>query len=246
MKILALDTATEACSAALYLDGQVLPRFERAGRSHTKLLLPMVQALLAEGGCRFGQLDGIVCGVGPGSFAGVRIAVSYVKGLALAIDRPVFGVSSLAMLAQAALNRGAAQVLAAIDARMNEVYVGRFGRAADGRAVALQAAVVCAPDAVPSAGPGPWTAVGTGWGTYEAALRQATGAELAALDGAALPSAEEALQIALPEFAAGHFFAADRLEPDYLRNKVALTLAEQGQLKDNARRSAPALRDGKP
>jgi tRNA threonylcarbamoyladenosine biosynthesis protein TsaB len=188
----------------------------------------------------------VVCGVGPGSFAGVRIAVSYVKGLALAIDRPVYGVSSLAMLAQAAANRGAVQVLAAIDARMNEVYFGAFRRAEDGRVAAADAAVVCAPEAAPRSGPGHWAAAGSGWGTYESALRAATAATLEAVDGVALPAAEEALQIALPEFRAGHFFAADRLEPDYLRNKVALTLAEQGQLKDNARRSAPALRDGKP
>lgn len=244
MKLLAIDTATEACSAALWLDGQVLPRFEKAGRTHTQLLIPMVQRLLGEAGCSFGQLDGIACGVGPGSFAGVRIAVSFVKGLSLTRDRPVVGVSSLAMLAQAAINRGAPQVLAAIDARMNEVYWGAYQRNAQGLAQLAGVEAVCAPPDVGAVG-GVWAAVGSGWGSYEAALRAACGAQLSAVEGAALPAAQEALQLALPRFQSGQTIHAENLEPSYLRNKVALTLAEQNELKDNARRSAPALRDGK-
>src|SRR3546814_9528921 len=87
MNILALDTATEACSAALQLGDQVIARFEVAGRGHTQKLVPMVRGLLAEAGIAFAQLDAYVCGVGPGSFAGVRIGVSFVKGLALAHER---------------------------------------------------------------------------------------------------------------------------------------------------------------
>lgn len=245
MKILALDTATEACSVALWLDGQVLARTETAGRSHTQMLLPMLQGALAEAGCTLAQFDGIACGIGPGSFAGVRIGVSFVKGLALSLDRPVIGVSSLAMLAQAALNAGAPRVLSAIDARMNEVYWGAYVRDAAGLASLQGEETVCAPAAVPACA-GEWHASGTGWGAYEVALRAACGAQLLQLVPAALPAAREALQLALPRFVAGEGQPADALLPSYLRNKVALTLAEQAQLKDNARRSAPALRDGEP
>src|SRR3546814_5034000 len=105
MNILALDTATEACSAALQLGDQVIARFEVAGRGHTQKLVPMVRGLLAEAGIAFAQLDAYVCGVGPGSFAGVRIGVSFVKGLALAHERPVVAVSSLAMLAAPEIGR---------------------------------------------------------------------------------------------------------------------------------------------
>lgn len=245
MKLLALDTATEACSAALWLDGQMLSRFERVGRSHTQALPAMVHALMAEGGCAFTQLDGLVSGVGPGSFAGVRIAVSYVKGMALALDRPVLGVSSLAMLAQGQIAAGASEVLAAIDARMNEVYWGHYRANAQSLAQQVEAERVCAPDAVPPVKVSA-VATGSGWGSYEAALRAACSAQLVRVEAQALPAAAEALQLALPAWTAQRFHSADQLEPTYLRNKVALTLAEQQELRDNSRRSAPALRDGKP
>ncbi|MFT4045905.1 MAG: tRNA (adenosine(37)-N6)-threonylcarbamoyltransferase complex dimerization subunit type 1 TsaB [Solimonas sp.] len=226
MKLLALDTATEACSAAVLVGGRTLARFETAGRSHTEKLVPMVQALLAEAGLGYAQLDGYVCGVGPGSFAGVRIGVSFVKGLSLAHERPVVGVSSLAMLAVPALRAGAHRVLAAIDARMDEVYFACYARGADGLPALVGEETVCAPAEAPRC-VGEAAAAGTGWGASEMALRAATGARLQAMDGAALPRAEDALAIALPRFARGEAISAAWLLPRYLRNKVALTLAEQ-------------------
>ncbi|WP_028079453.1 tRNA (adenosine(37)-N6)-threonylcarbamoyltransferase complex dimerization subunit type 1 TsaB [Solimonas soli] len=225
MNLLALDTATEACSVALSIDGRALARFEATARGHTEKLVPMVQALLAEAGIGYAQLDGYVCGVGPGSFAGVRIGVSFVKGLALAHERPVVGVSSLAMLALPPLRAGAARVLSAIDARMDEVYFAAYARAADGRPALLGDELICAPADV-GVHDGEWTAAGSGW-RYVDALRAASGASLTAIDAAALPRAEDALAIAEAEFAAGRTISAARLLPRYLRNKVALTLAEQ-------------------
>jgi len=107
LRLLAIDTATEACSAALWIDGAIVERHEVVGRTHTERLLPLVQALLADAGLRPAQLDGLIAGIGPGSFAGVRIGVGLVKGMALGLDRPVVGITSLAMLAQAALDQGA-------------------------------------------------------------------------------------------------------------------------------------------
>lgn len=231
MRLLALDTATEACSAALWLDGQVLERFEVAGRTHTQRMLPMVHGLLADAGLGFAQIDGFVCGVGPGSFAGVRIGVGFIKGLALALTRPVVPVTSLAMLAQAALDDGAEKVLAAIDARMNEVYFGAFTRGADGLAISAEAAQVAAPGQLRVRGPGPWRAVGTGWGAYEPILRAGVEGTLESIDGATLPRASSALKLALPRFVAGEVAQADVLAPVYLRDKVALTLDEQVQLR---------------
>lgn len=232
MRFLALDTATEACSAALWLDGEVAARFELAGRTHTQCLLPMVHGLMAEAGLAFSQLDGFVCGVGPGSFAGVRIGVGYIKGLALALDRPVVPVGSLEMLAQGAIDAGAARVLAAIDARMNEVYFGAFERDADGLARPRASALVAAPEAVRvEASPAAWVAVGTGWGSYEAPLSAAVAAIIDRLDGAALPHATQAMTLALPRFARDQTLSADALAPVYLRDKVALTLDEQARLR---------------
>lgn len=227
MNILALDTATEACSVALWRRGAVVERFETVGRSHTERLLPMVQAVLAEAGLAPAQLDGFVCGIGPGSFAGVRIGVGLVKGMALALDRPAVGVRSLDMLAQAALSDTTPRVLAAIDARTDELYLAGYRReAGGGLEILLPPAVVKAEDvgAIPE---GPWLAVGSGLARFGAALRAAT--QIAEEDGAALPRARHALALAVPEFEAGRAPAADALEPAYLRNKVALTLAEQAQ-----------------
>ncbi len=235
MRLLAIDTATEACSAALWLDGRVLEHYEVVGRGHTERLLPMVHAMMSEAGTSYSQLDGIACGVGPGSFAGVRIAVGFAKGVAMSLELPVVPVSSLAMLAQARIEAGAERVIACIDARMNEVYLGVYERGTDGLAQALQPEQVCPPGEarVPTA-PG-WAAVGSGWLAYESILKESFGVEIPSIDSSALPRAAQALRLALPQFGAGAAASADALAPVYLRDRVALTLLEQAEL----RRKAP-------
>ena len=223
---LAVDTATEACSVAVWIDGRARERFEPMQREHTARLMPMIQELLADCGKSIGQIDGLVCGIGPGSFAGLRIGVGVVKGLALARDLPVVGVSSLAMLAQRAMPADA-QVAAVIDARMSEVYFGAYRRGDAGLATIMLADRVCAAPAVPVLPAGRWAGVGTGWGRYEPELRKAVAVEPARIDAGALPHAEDALTLGVPEFAAGRAVSADVLAPAYLRDRVALTLAEQ-------------------
>lgn len=229
MKLLALDTATEACSAAVFIDGAIHAHFEIVGRDHTQRLIPIVATVLAEAGLRYSQLDGLVCGVGPGSFAGVRIGVAFAKGVALAHELPVVGVSSLALLAQGAMQQhGPAPVLAAIDARMGEVYFQAFERDAAGLAQPLAPAEVCAPAAVRvTAQREGWQASGTGWGVYEAVLRAQVAGAIRHIDGSALPQAADAFAFAVPIFQRGEAQAADALQPIYLRNNVALTLIQQ-------------------
>lgn len=236
MKLLAIDTATEACSVALWQDGAVLERFEVAGREHSTRLPQMVSALLAECGLRLAEIDGLICGIGPGSFAGVRIGVSYVKGLALGLDRPVIGVTSLAMLAEAVLtDRPSVTALAAIDARMGEVYFGAYRRV-DGRTTAVQPEVVCPPGAIVPAGDPPHVAVGSGWQAYGPELRSRPTCDPVETDGAALPHALHALALALPDFIAGRYSVAATLVPAYLRNRVALTSVEQRAARAEAAR----------
>lgn len=237
MRLLSLDTATEACSAALWIDGDVRARFEIAGRTHTQALLPMVHGLMAEAALGFSQLDGLVCGVGPGSFAGVRIGVGYAKGLAMALDLPVLPVTSLELLAQQAIGRGAEQVLAAIDARMSEIYFGAYTADARGVATLQGPAQLASPEQMGFAGPGDWFGVGTGWGTYERVLRARIVANLLDVDPAALPRAQDAFARAVPAFIAGRVDSADELAPVYLRDKVALTLVEQERLRADQQRS---------
>lgn len=232
MRLLAVDTATEACSVALDLDGRVLCRFDDAGRSHTQQMLPMVHGLMAEGAVRFADLQGLVCGVGPGSFAGVRIGVGFVKGLALSLGLPVVAVGSLEMLAQDAIDAGATRVLCAIDARMDEVYLGAYEKGSDGLARAMTAPWISAPRAFRFPAAGPWVAVGTGWGRYESELKgDSSGVFLERVDGAALPRATAALRLGRAAFQCGQTTDADALAPLYLRDKVALTLDEQARLR---------------
>ena len=124
-KLLAIDTSTEACSAALGIGGDVRERYEFAPRQHAELILPMVDALLAEGQIKLKDLDGLAFGRGPGAFTGVRIATGVIQGLAFGAGLPVVPVSSLAALAQGAAP-GHSSIMSAFDARMGEVYWGAF------------------------------------------------------------------------------------------------------------------------
>lgn len=223
MKLLAFETSTEACSVALWLDGQVLERFEVAPRRHAELALPWAEALLAEAGIARAQLDAVAVGRGPGAFTGVRLGVALAQGIALALDRPVVPVSTLAALAAQA---GGARVLAAIDARMGEVYLGAFAREGDSLSP-MQDESVGAPDAVELPGGDGWHAVGTGFDAVDGALRARLGDRIAALDAGALPRAADVARLAAPMLARGEGIAPERVEPAYLRNQVALTLAQQ-------------------
>lgn len=222
MKLLAFETATEACSVALWVDGAVRERFEIAPRRHAELALPWADALLAEAGVARAQLDAIAVGRGPGAFTGVRLAISLAQGIALALDRPVVPVSTLATLAL----QGKGEVLAAIDARMGEVYIGAF-RVHEGEAIATGPESVAAPAQVALPAGGPWQGVGTGFAALEGALLATLGARLAGTDATALPHAADTARLAAAAFARGEAVAPERAEPAYLRDNVALTLAEQ-------------------
>lgn len=230
MKLLAFETATEACSVALYVDGEVLERFEIAPRRHAELSLPWAEALLAEAGIRRSQLDGIALSRGPGAFTGVRLAIALAQGIALALDRPLLPVSTLQVLALRAPAQHP-EILAAIDARMGELYVARFQRV-DGLPVACSDERVCSPQQVAlPAGPQVY-GVGTGFAALEGALASQLGERLAGVDAAALPRAADVLALAVPALARGEGIAPERVEPAYLRDNVALTLVEQQAARD--------------
>ncbi len=217
--LLALDTATEACSVALLHDGKVLSHYEVIPRLHAQRLLPMIQALLGEAGVELAALDAIAFGRGPGAFTGIRIAIGVVQGLAFALDRPVLPVSNLAVLAQRALREhGAQQVAAAIDARMDEVYWGCY-RAEQGEMRLQGVEAVLAPEqaSLPRGATGDWFGAGTGWGTYGARIAL----QPSSVDGGMLPHAEDLLQLARCAWARGEGLPADQAQPVYLRDKVA-------------------------
>ena len=225
MKLLAIETSTEDCSVAVYADGQVFARHELAPRRHTQLVLPWADELLAEAGLAKSQIDGIAVGRGPGAFTGVRLAIALVQGLALALDRPVLPVSTLAVLA---MQGQGDNILAAIDARMGEIYLGTFARDADGLVSATGPEILCAPSDAPIPD-APMQGVGSGFAAGDGALVTRLGGQLPGFDAAALPHARDLASLAVRAWQRGEAIAADALEPAYLRDKVALTLAEQGK-----------------
>ncbi|MEZ5540956.1 MAG: tRNA (adenosine(37)-N6)-threonylcarbamoyltransferase complex dimerization subunit type 1 TsaB [Pseudomonadota bacterium] len=219
--ILAIETATAACSAALTVNGDVLERYALAPRQHATLILPMIEALLVEAGLAVTALDAIAFGRGPGSFTGVRIAASIVQGIAFAAQRPVVPVSTLAALALGAQRAsGGTAILAALDARKHEVYWCAY-RYRDGRLQAETAEVVRAPAAVAVPAHGDWIAAGSGWAAYGDSLMPRLGERVVRVLPDLEPSAGDVARLALPAFADGAAVAPEQALPVYLRNDVA-------------------------
>ncbi len=221
-RLLAIETATEACSAALYLDGEVLERFQVAPRRHAELLLPMLDALLAEAGLDVRALDAVAFGRGPGAFTGVRIAAAAAQGIALGAGLPVVPVSTLAALAQGGLDATSlAAVAAAIDARMGEVYWCCYRRGEDGLAEPLQDECVIAPERVPvPADLPPCAGVGSGFAAHGEALARRLGERLRATDPQALPHAAAVARLAAAALARGETVPPAEALPVYLRDQV--------------------------
>ena len=224
MKLLAIDTSTEACSAALAIDDAVThTRFELAPQQHAELILPMVDQLLREADLRVGELDGLAFGQGPGTFTGVRIAAGIIQGIALGAELPIVPVSSLAALAQGLFSeRGQAQVLAAIDARIGEIYWGAYQVDERGILMAVQAQCVGKPDTVPVPVAGRWFGAGTGWDSYGPILRERLGGDrLLGIEPRRYPHAREVAVLGIEAFKAGHgVVQAEYALPAYLRDKV--------------------------
>ncbi|ABA57429.1 Peptidase M22, glycoprotease [Nitrosococcus oceani ATCC 19707] len=220
MKLLALDTSTEACSAALLMAGQICERFVIAPRGHSDLILNMLETLLAEAGISLSAIDALAFGRGPGSFTGVRIGVSVAQGIAFARDLPLVPVSSLAALAQFC---EAKKTLAAIDARMGEVYWGVYERGAEGLVRLMDSEQVCAPEAVPlvAVAGKKWFGAGTGWGAYKDKLCARLGGKVDDWDAEYYPRASATAQLAAAAFARGESIMAEQALPVYLRDNVA-------------------------
>jgi len=216
--LLALDTATEACSVALLHDGKITSHYEVIPRLHAQKLLPMIQTLLAEAGVALADVDAIAFGRGPGAFTGVRIAIGVVQGLAFALERPVLPISNLAVLAQRALReQGASRVAAAIDARMDEVYWGCYEEIAG--EMRLQGAEAVLPPeqvALPEGASGSWFGAGTGWGYAERLAAKVDGH-----DASMLPHALDLLTLAKFAWERGDSVPAEQAQPVYLRDNVA-------------------------
>ncbi len=226
MRILAIDASTEICAVALGDGWDWDERAQLAGHRHSELLLPMVRRLLDEHGTTLAMLNGVAFGAGPGAFTGLRIACGIAQGLALGAGLRVLGVSTLEALAETVRQRhGAGRVIAALDARAQEVYVAAYRH--DGmRWQEAVAPAVIGPGAAPLPEGGGWIGVGNGFAAYPS-LRERCLPALALCDPTPAPTATAIGTLALPRLAAGEGVAARDAAPIYLRHKVALTSAER-------------------
>ncbi len=226
MRILALDASTELCSVALGGEDGFGERSVVAGQRHSELLLPMIQAMLADAGIAVNALDGIAFGSGPGSFTGLRIACGVAQGLALGAGLPIIGIPTLEAMAELArLRDGNARVIAALDARMREVYVAAYEY--DGASWRARVApTVIAPESAPLPPGSNWFGAGGGFDAYPALGARLDGV-LSGCDATIVPAAGAIGALALPEFAAGRGVDARAAAPLYVRHRVALTTAER-------------------
>ena len=243
MKLLAVETATEACSAALYVDGVVTERFALTPKEHTRLILPMIDGLLADAGLLPQQLDALAFGCGPGSFTGVRIATGVIQGIALGADLPVVPVSTLAAIAQDFFDNNADKVkgsrfkgesgssvfnvaYVAMDARMGDIFWGVYRRDKQGYAELIgkesvtPATEVEFPDLL-------GVGVGSGWGVYRQELMQRLEGRVSDCQIDALPRAGAIARLGVRGFERGLAVPVEQAMPVYLRDKVAKKESER-------------------
>ena len=222
MKLLALDTSSLACSVALLTDGEILQRYTEREREHTKLVVPMIEDVLAEAGTVLRDVDAFVLGNGPGSFIGLRISASLVQGMAFGVSRPVVPVSSMLAVAEAAFSDDDCdEVIVAQDAPMNEAYVGRFARSAAGDVEAVLPESLHPQTALADLQPGVnRVAAGAGWARYPGLLAANEGL-ITAVSRQQYPAARHLLPAARHRFDAGQVIDPADIEPSYLRQTVA-------------------------
>ena len=241
MKLLAVETSTEACSAALIIDGVVSERFELAPKEHTKLILPMIASLMADAGLKPQQLDALAFSCGPGSFTGVRIATGVIQGIALGANLPVVPVSTLAAIAQDFFDNNHDMVqgeslkadvsafnvaFTAMDARMGEIFWGVYQRNAQGFAelVGKEAVTLAAevefPDLI-------GTGIGSGWGVYGEELRLRLAGLVSTCQIDNLSRAGAIARLGAQGFKQGLAVDVELAMPVYLRDKVAKKESER-------------------
>lgn len=221
MKILAIDTVTEMCSVALLVDAEVTMDEKLVKQTHTDVILPMIDQLLANSAVPFSDVDAIAFSRGPGSFTGLRIGAGVTQGLALAYDMPVIPVSSLAALAQGAWRVDQqTQVLACIDARRQEVYWACFQLQQELMACIGQEKVSAAGQVkTPSAEA--WYGVGSGFGRYRDELSRNQMVTLSAQVADRFPLAQDILPFAVRAMHNKEYVDASAAIPVYLRDNVA-------------------------
>ncbi len=214
-KILAIETATDACSVALSIDGNIQAKYQLSPPQKSQTALPMIDALMATSEYQVNQLDAIAVSQGPGSFSGVRIAIGLAQGIAWAYDLPVILVSTLAIVAQGVWRRqNYSKVAVAIDARMNEVYWGNYqlSKQDENIMVLVDQELVKQPQLLKLESHD-WFGAGTGW-VYAENLPNIP------YNAQCYPHAYDLAVLAQKAWQQQHYVSAEQALPVYLRDKV--------------------------
>ena len=224
MKLLGLDTSSDACSVALQLDDEISEQFVVQPKQHTDILIPMIKNLLHDAGVDMQDLDAIVLGNGPGSFIGMRIAASVAQGLAFASGLKIVPVSSMAAVAAEVMHtHSATEVIVAQDARLNEVYLGTYRNDGDCLPVAVTEELLQPIERIDGLAEIPTSdlyAAGRGWQIYPSLL-ELNRAEIAGVVDVHYPKAEYLLALGARGFRDGEAIEPECLAPAYIRTKVA-------------------------
>ncbi len=225
--MLAVETSTEACSAALYIDGEIEERYELAPREHTKLILPMIDSLMAEAELKPQQLDGLAFSRGPGSFTGVRISTGIIQGIALGAELPVVPVSTLAAMAHHYLKHSSSDcAFTAMDARMGEIFWGVYLKNQQGYAELVgEEAVTLAENIVFPQQQG--VGIGSGWDVYPEQLSSCLAELLQGIEAEHLPRASAIVDLGVMGFKNDQAVVVEKAMPVYLRDKVAKKESER-------------------
>jgi tRNA threonylcarbamoyladenosine biosynthesis protein TsaB len=218
LNILAFETSTEYCSLALWFHNKMYTKEIQADQQHSKLLLPMLQKLLAETEVSLTQLDGIAFGAGPGSFTGLRIACGVAQGIAFANDLPIVGISTLKALAHKIDHN---KMVVALDARMHEIYYAAYTKTSDDWQTIIEP-VVCPPSQAPLLAGDNWIGCGSGFDVYKKELSSHLNGQIFHIHTGLFPHAQEVAQLAIKTFQEGSGDSPDNVAPIYVRNKVAL------------------------
>lgn len=225
MRILALETSTEYCSVALWQDGAIAERCGLAVQKHSEMLIAMLDDLLQATGCTLQAMDGIAFGMGPGSFTGVRVACGVTQGLAFGANLPVAGVCTLEALAEAS---GKPRVIAALDARMGEIYHAAYEKH-HGDWTTVSQPCLCRPQDAPLLPGDGWFGAGSGFAALGDMLKARYAGKLLSADGSAVPQAAAIAALGAVRFAQGRGMDAAEALPQYLRDKVAFKTSEREQ-----------------
>lgn len=226
MNILAIDTSSNACSIALLFNHEVTAIHQLLPMQQAQTILPLLDELLQSKNVRLNQLDALAFGCGPGSFTGVRIATSVIQGLGFSHQLPVIPISSLAALAQSAyMDLKFEKCWVAIDARISEVYWGRY-QVQDNQLVTLIGTeCVSKPEEMILTDASDWYGVGDGWEVYKNQIPW----QPLAVDSTRLPMAKGILALAIPQFEKQAWVKAADAIPVYLRDNVAKKSKDQSK-----------------